>query len=148
MKGAPPQRGALRRCGDGHGPFHLACSYRARAIRPRHRMDGAMLYVIRNESGQVAGISESFQAGAESLPNDAPEILAFLARLGGSGFLASDLALIRVIEDVVEVMIRKNLLTLTDLPGAAQDKLVGRRALRGWLAGLAGLHDGDGGKVI
>jgi hypothetical protein len=42
----------------------------------------------------------------------------------------SDQALIRVVEDVVDTLIRKDLLHFTDLPEAAQAKLLERRVLR------------------
>lgn len=101
-----------------------------------------MPFVTRDEDGRVIGISElPLEEDAEILPADAPEVAALLARLGGAtmvegdSFLASDLDFIRVLEDLVEVMLRKGLLTLADLPEAAQDKLMERRAMRHWLAG-------------
>ena len=38
--------------------------------------------------------------------------------------------MIRVVEDVIDLLIKKNLITLTDLPPAAQHKLVTRKRLR------------------
>jgi len=63
-------------------------------------------------------------------------------------FAASDLAFIRVIEDVVEALVLKGAINMADLPEPAQRKLMGRRALRTWLGGLTGIADDDGGKVI
>ncbi|MEW5728558.1 MAG: hypothetical protein AB1918_12090 [Pseudomonadota bacterium] len=115
-----------------------------------------MPYVIRDEDGRVAALSEvPLEEDAEHLEPDDPEILAFFTRvtdadmtIEGDRFVASDLQFIRVIEDVIEVLIRKRVIALTDLPAPAQDKLMERRALRGWLAGVAGIVDDDGGKVI
>lgn len=42
----------------------------------------------------------------------------------------SDQALIRVVEDLIDTLIRKDLLHFTDLPEAAQAKLLERRSLR------------------
>lgn len=42
----------------------------------------------------------------------------------------SDQALIRVVEDLIDTLIGKNLLHFTDLPEAAQAKLLERRSLR------------------
>ncbi len=115
-----------------------------------------MPYVIRDDAGTVVALSEvPLDEAAEHLEPGDPEILAFFARVSdsdlaieGDRFVASDLQFIRVIEDVIEVLIRKRVITVTDLPAAAQDKLMERRALRGWLAGVAGIVDDDGGKVI
>lgn len=115
-----------------------------------------MPFVIRDENGRVAALSEiPLEAAAEHLEARDPEVLAFFARIAeadgvveGDRFMASDLEFIRVIEDVVEVLIRKGVLALTDLPAEAQGKLMERRALRGWLAGVVGMIDDDGGKLI
>jgi len=45
-------------------------------------------------------------------------------------FSALDVAFIRVLEDLVDVLIDKGVLRLTDLPQAAQDKLNVRKGLR------------------
>ncbi len=114
-----------------------------------------MPYVLRDQDGQVVAVSEvPLNDDAEELPPDDPEVLALLARTSDTelsedeAFVHSDLGFIRVLEDLVEVLIRKGVISLNDLPGPAQDKLMQRRALRHWLAGIAGLVDDDGGKVI
>lgn len=116
-----------------------------------------MPYVIRDEDGQVVAVAEvPLDDEGEYLPPGDPQVLAFLTRsceaefaADDDAFVASDLSFIRVLEDLVEVLIRRGVLTLSDLPGAAQNKLMQRRALRHWLAGVAGVvDDGDGGKVI
>lgn len=111
-----------------------------------------MPYVIRDGAGQLIALSEvPLEQGAEELDSDDPEVMALLARLAdtdltiaGDRFLASDIAFIRVIEDVIEALIRKGVLTLAELPPAARDKMMERRALRGWLAGVAGIVGDDG----
>ncbi len=55
----------------------------------------------------------------------------------------SDQALIRVIEDLIETLIGKNLIHFTDLPEAAQTKLLERRSLRHSMNGLRLLQDDD-----
>lgn len=42
----------------------------------------------------------------------------------------SDLALVRVIEDLIDTLIEKGLIQFTDLPPAAQAKLLSRRETR------------------
>ena len=44
--------------------------------------------------------------------------------------MESDLALARVIEDLIEVLIDKKLIMFTDFPAGAQRKLLDRRGLR------------------
>lgn len=55
----------------------------------------------------------------------------------------SDQALIRVVEDLIDTLIRKDLLHFTDLPEAAQAKLLERRSLRRSVNALSLLKDDD-----
>lgn len=113
-----------------------------------------MPFVTRDVDGHVVAVSEApLGDSLEPMAADHPEMVAFAARnctipTEPAGFVASDLAFIRVMEDVLEILIRKNFLTLSDLPLPAQDKLLERRALRGWLVGIAGLVDEAGGNMI
>lgn len=116
-----------------------------------------MPYVIRDEDGQVVAVAEvPLDEDGEHLPAGDPQVLAFLTRsceaeyaADGDAFVASDLSFIRVLEDLVEILLRRGVIALSDLPAPAQDKLMQRRALRHWLAGVAGVvDDGDSGKVI
>lgn len=115
-----------------------------------------MPFVIRDSAGQIVALSEvALEDGAERMAADHPELVAFVARTcpevmepAAASFVSSDLAFIRVMEDLIEVLIRKGVLALSDLPGSAQDKLMERRALRGWLAGMVGMVDESDGKVI
>lgn len=115
-----------------------------------------MPYVIRDENGQVVGMGEVplDDEAEEVAPND-PQLLAMLSRTCDADvavdedvFVSSDLSFIRVLEDLIEVLIRRGVISLTDLPAPALDKLRQRRAMRHWLAGVAGLVDDDDGKVI
>jgi hypothetical protein len=103
-----------------------------------------MRYVARDDAGQVVAVSVVRDgAHPEALLEDAPEVLAFVQGLTEQNPLAeSDLGLVRVLEDLIEVLIDKELIRFTDLPGAAQDKLMHRRGLRRALRGLELLDDG------
>jgi hypothetical protein len=60
--------------------------------------------------------------------------------------LQSDLEFVRVLEDVISVLIEKNIIAHTELPEAARDKLLRRRDLRVKLKGFNHLiHDDDHG---
>ena len=76
-----------------------------------------MPYVMRNPQGDIVALYKHAEAGSEYLSSDAPEVLAFFSDTAkGEGFsLQDDLAMIRVIEDVIELLIAKNLIVLTDL---------------------------------
>mgnify|MGYP000207949686 FL=1 len=87
-----------------------------------------MPYVQRDSTGQVVAIFAQPGPGHdEFLPAGHPE----LAALSGAGeFAHLDADLIRVIEDVVDVLIDRGLLRLTDLPLDAQRKLLTRKGAR------------------
>ena len=108
-----------------------------------------MPYVLRDDDGAVVALSEvPLSDPAEELEPDHPDVLDFVGRVValreegvGDPFLAADLDFVRVAEDLVEVLIKKGVLTLADLPVEAQEKLMGRRALRHSLGGTGGLVD-------
>lgn len=87
-----------------------------------------MPYVQRDSTGQVVAIFAQPGPGHdEFLPAGHPE----LAALSGAGeFAHLDADLIRIIEDVVDVLIDRGLLRLTDLPPDAQRKLLARKGAR------------------
>jgi hypothetical protein len=108
-----------------------------------------MPYVTRNDQGQIIEVAERKTQGArEQVALDDPDLIAFLTSgAEGSGptgniraaLEASDLELIRVIEDVITVLIDKRIFMLTDLPPAAQQKLARRYNLRSKLSDLGSI---------
>jgi hypothetical protein len=98
-----------------------------------------MPYVKRNAAGEITGLLDRpADGGAEELSLDSEEIQAFLGQ-ARQRLSQSDVETIRVIEDVVDVLIRKKLLLLTDLPQAAQKKLLERQRMRSELGALGNL---------
>ena len=104
-----------------------------------------MPYVQRDSTGRIAAISaEKTAAMSEWIESDAPELKAYLAQMAGSthtpevasALSESDQALIRVVDDLVNVLVVKKLMRFTDLPEAAQKKLIERRSLRQSLTAL------------
>lgn len=92
-----------------------------------------MLYTKRNTSGEIVMLSkEPSPECNDTIAADSPEVLAFLADQPGasSHFIASDLAFVRVVEDILEVLLNKGIITFTDLPEAAQAKVMERKSLR------------------
>ncbi len=90
-----------------------------------------MPYIRRHESGEIAAIFEQPEEGAtEKLQANSPEVMAFIYGPDQSEWIESDLALARVMEDLILVLMNKNVISLSDLPTAAQQKLIDRRGLR------------------
>lgn len=93
----------------------------------------AMLYIKRNPADEIVMLSkEPTTECNETVAPDSPEVLAFLADQPepSAHFLASDLAFVRVVEDILEVLLEKGIITFTDLPEAAQAKVMERKSLR------------------
>lgn len=105
------------------------------------------MFVRRDTQGQITAVSrETLDGFAEELPADAPELVAFLATEDGDHpnqqhLTATDLEMVRVIEDLIDVLIDRGVITFTDLPDAAQKKLSKRQSLRLQHRGLNLLSD-------
>jgi len=105
-----------------------------------------MPYVKRDEQGRVIAVSREPGSGfSEELAAGDPVVSAFLACLDGDGssLAASDLDLIRVLEDVVELLIAKGVILFTELPPDAQQKILRRQQLRARAEGLENLLGDD-----
>ena len=98
-----------------------------------------MPFVKRDAGGNVIAVFGEAQPDAsEFLPPDSDDVMAFLSNTRGDEseadplavLLESDMAMGRVVEDLIDVLIEKNVIMLTDLPGPAQQKLTARRHLR------------------
>lgn len=104
-----------------------------------------MPYVARDRAGQITEVRAEPSADArESIAPDDAELCGFLGQEGGAddiqqALVASDLELIRVLEDLIAVLIDKRIIMLTDLPQAAQQKLARRYELRSKLADIGGI---------
>jgi hypothetical protein len=90
-----------------------------------------MPYVRRDRDGALISVHRDPEFGAlESLSDQHPEVQAFLGRAPEPGFEQLDAQFIRVLEDVIDLLIRRNVINLTDLPSAAQHKLLSRKDQR------------------
>ena len=91
-----------------------------------------MPYVRRDESGEVVAVSVAALEGFDLVPDDDAHLLAFEQHtLAGQGRLReSDLSVVRVLDDLINLLIEKNTIRFTDLPEAAQRKLLERRGMR------------------
>lgn len=93
-----------------------------------------MPFVKRNAQGEIIAVSQ--QSGGEFCEQvSEQEVLAsgFLARIAGGDdleLLGSDLRLVRVVEDLVELLVDKGVILFTELPAEAQRKVLQRQDLR------------------
>jgi hypothetical protein len=103
-----------------------------------------MFHVLRNADGSIASLSRLERAGGEFLDDAHPDIVAFLGlRSVEPGFDAADAEFVRVLEDLIDTLIVKNVIRHTDLPAAAQRKLTLRKGLRNRMQGALNLLGGD-----
>jgi len=101
--------------------------------------------VKRNAAGDIIALTQCQIPGSdEQLPPNHPEVLAFLQGSDNENDVknylnVTDLELARVVEDLIDILIAKNLLMLTDLPDAAREKLLNRRKIRDSMKDVTGL---------
>jgi len=89
-----------------------------------------MPYILRNSAGMIISLSDKTPTDdAEELELSDPEVQEFMQRAKDE-LSSSDTDTIRVIEDLVDVLIQKKLILLTDLPVRAQQKLIDRQRIR------------------
>ena len=91
-----------------------------------------MPYVQRDSSGAISAVSEtSTQDFTEHVEVGDRELDQFFSRLRRYSDLAeTDLDFVRVLEDLLDVLLNKNVLLFTELPVEAQQKVLKRQALR------------------
>jgi FMN phosphatase YigB (HAD superfamily) len=100
-----------------------------------------MPFVKRDASGRIVALyRERSDEAPEFIASGHPEIADFADPEGSRGerghMLQSDLEMIRVYEDLIDILISKRIVVLTDFPTAAQEKLVRRKRLRSSLSSL------------
>ena len=90
-----------------------------------------MIYVKRDATGRVIAVSQEPMEGFEQTDESAAsEINEVLASATDSLFQSSDLEFIRVLDDVIDVLIAKNLILFTELPEVVQEKYTQRTQMR------------------
>ena len=110
-----------------------------------------MPFIKRDPTGQIAALfREEAGEATEYLPPAHPEVQAFFGGAAGHttetngggnaefrpDMMQSDLAMIRVYEDLIDILISKHVVELTDFPPAAQEKLMRRKRLRSSFSNL------------
>lgn len=108
-----------------------------------------MPYVIRDASGRISGIFDQAEVGvAEEIDLNDPELLRFLSDHGLATpdsarqlLEESDRKMIRLVDDLIGLLIEKDLLKFTDLPPAAGEKYLRRQVARKRLQIVIGEDD-------
>jgi len=107
-----------------------------------------MPFVRRNAEGRIVALLDAEEAASyahlpaysiEQLSGTHPEVIAFLGTDPAENFNGLDASFIRVMEDLIDVLIEKGVLRLTDLPVDAQRKLLARKDMRRKLKGALNL---------
>lgn len=93
------------------------------------------IYIKRDTENKIIAISEEPLAGFTEEQHESAEFWRLILKepekfLSENSMLYSDLKMIRVLEDLIEILIEKNLVRLTELPEAAQNKLISRKRIR------------------
>lgn len=110
-----------------------------------------MPWVQRNEEGHIVAVYNEEYEGLEEVQPLDEELQQFL--VDGTGlepinleWMQSDLSLSRVLEDLIDMLIEKKVITFTDFPDGAQKKLLERRGFRkefAYMETLFGDEDGN-----
>jgi hypothetical protein len=95
-----------------------------------------MPYVLRDATGAVTSLHRADPGAGEWLDDTHPDVQRFVGRAAGEAaeFSRLDADFVRVIEDVIDTLIVRNVINITDLPPEAQAKLFARKSLRERLA--------------
>ncbi|MDX1776555.1 MAG: hypothetical protein R3297_08225 [Desulfobulbales bacterium] len=95
-----------------------------------------MLYVKRDNAGNIVALHDKLEAGADEQKSIMDEeILAFLNKNVDTDpwvqlLSLSDIGIIRILEDLIDLLIRKNIIIFTELPEEAQEKIRERKRVR------------------
>lgn len=98
-----------------------------------------MPFAKRNESGEIVALfAQASPEASEFVDVNLPEVRAFVGLSKSTPISpeiiehlsSSDMHMVRVLEDLLEVLIANKVILFTDLPTAAQVKLLERRSAR------------------
>jgi len=96
-----------------------------------------MFYIERDDKGNIIALRSNPTANATEQKNSLdPELLAFFETAINnddswqSVIALSDSGFIRLLEDLVDLLIRKNIILFTELPEKAQEKILSRKKIR------------------
>ncbi len=104
------------------------------------------MYIKTDSKNKIIAIATEPQEGFRGIEEDDNlSLAAFLVQVQQQDdLLYSDIQLVRVLEDLIQVLIQNGALRFTDLPIAAQDKLNRRKILRDSINDLNLIDDDQG----
>jgi hypothetical protein len=106
-----------------------------------------MTYIKRNPSGKLVAVSSGPMDGfVEATMEDQDDLVDYGVELLGRedhDLLKTDLDFVRVLEDVIELLMAKNVIQFTELPDASQAKMLARKKLRDGLSNKLDLLEND-----
>jgi hypothetical protein len=116
-------------------------------------MIAVMPFVSRDANGAISGVfSEPAPDAQERLDIDDAELRRYLedgdSQEPQDALAASDREMARIVEDLIELLIAKNLVNFTDFPPDAQKKMLRRRSLRRNLSKLRDLIGDDDDLIV
>lgn len=108
-----------------------------------------MPYVSRNEKGEIIELHNS--PGEESeqwIEASSPEVLDFLKRIetteqAKKALTSTDNEMVRVVEDLIDMLMERQIFIFTELPEPVQAKLNARKQLRKNMNSLENLINDD-----
>lgn len=114
-----------------------------------------MPYVTRNKKGEIKSIYASPPPNAKAEwvdPEQMEEVVEFLnssrdAEHSYSYLASSDLELIRVLEDLIDLLCEKHIIAFTELPESAQQKLGTRKKVRENMSGINLINEDEKGII-
>ena len=95
-----------------------------------------MIYMVRNANGDIENIEFAPGPNREEISLHDPKLKEFIENAPNSDEIVQtvlnrlDLDMVRVIEDVIDIMIDKNLILFTDLPDPVQNKILFKKTIR------------------
>ena len=106
-----------------------------------------MIYIERNANGDIENIQFAPGPNLEEISMHDPKLKEFIEHAPNSEEIIQmvldrlDLDMVRVIEDVIDIMIDKNLILFTDLPSPVQNKILFKKNIRNLSHGTSIIED-------
>ena len=89
-----------------------------------------MPYIRRSADGLIESLHRSAEPSNEFLADGHPDVQAFVGSSARPEFNQLDADFVRVLEDLIDTLIVKHIVNITDLPEQAQAKLFARKSFR------------------
>lgn len=108
-----------------------------------------MPYVSRNKKNEIVELHDSvIKKEDQWVDGSDQEVVEFLKKVERTDqfkriLVNTDPGMVRVVEDLIDLLMEKQVLTYTELPEAVQSKLVTRKQLRKDMNSLQGLISDD-----